>query len=92
MASNFQPQVGDTTNGPHVHTYIPREDGTILIGGTAYIPKAPMPAVANVMAPAQGTVVQPAVQTPFYYPQYPYYPHNVAFPTHFYLPPASLEV
>jgi len=36
---NFQPQVGDTTNGPHIHTYIPRSDGAIVIGGVPYFPE-----------------------------------------------------
>ncbi|KAG4441398.1 hypothetical protein IFR05_003085 [Cadophora sp. M221] len=35
---NFQPQVGaDTTTGPHLHTYIPRSDGSILVNGVAYV-------------------------------------------------------
>ena len=37
---DFQPQVPDTSNGPHVHTYIPRADGSILVGGVAYIPQS----------------------------------------------------
>ncbi|KAH8783469.1 hypothetical protein F5882DRAFT_498500 [Hyaloscypha sp. PMI_1271] len=36
---NYQPQTRDTTNGPHLHTYIPRSDGTIVVGGIAYIPQ-----------------------------------------------------
>lgn len=44
---NFQPQGRDTTNGPHLHTYIPRSDGTILVGGVSYIPQLPTPAVAT---------------------------------------------
>jgi len=37
---NYQPQVRDTSNGANVHTYIPRADGSILIGGVVYIPQA----------------------------------------------------
>ena len=37
---NYQPQVRDTSNGANVHTYIPRADGSILIGGVVYTPQA----------------------------------------------------
>lgn len=33
---NFEPQVRDTTNGPHIHTYTPRDDGSVMIGGVIY--------------------------------------------------------
>lgn len=36
---DFQPQGRNTTNGPNVHTYIPRSDGSIVIGGIAYVPQ-----------------------------------------------------
>lgn len=36
---NFQPQVRDTTNGPNIHTYIPRADGSVLIEGVIYVPQ-----------------------------------------------------
>lgn len=39
IEQNFQPQGRDTSNGPHVHTYIPRADGSIMIGGVAYHPQ-----------------------------------------------------
>jgi hypothetical protein len=60
---NFQPQVGDTTSGPHTHTYIPRSDGSILLNGIAYVPRAASVAAAAVTVPvpiqAAVTVVQP---------------------------------
>lgn len=40
MEQNYQPQGRDTTNGPHVHTYIPRSDGSIIVGGVTYYPQA----------------------------------------------------
>ncbi|KAM3070169.1 hypothetical protein ACMFMF_008522 [Clarireedia jacksonii] len=77
-AQNFQPQVGDTTNGPTEHTYIPRSDGTILINGIVYVPQpatTPIPAVAAVPIPvpapmpAQFPITQPMQPL---YPGYPY--------------------
>ena len=41
VEQNFQPQVGDTTFGPHQHPYISRSDNpaqAINIGGISYIP------------------------------------------------------
>ncbi|KAH7412795.1 hypothetical protein BKA64DRAFT_740557 [Cadophora sp. MPI-SDFR-AT-0126] len=51
---NFQPQVGDTTAGPHIHTYVPRADGSILVGGVAYVRQsaATIPVVGSTPAPA----------------------------------------
>jgi hypothetical protein len=43
---NFQPQVRDATNGPNIHTYIPRGDGTVLISGVVFIPQTMLPAAA----------------------------------------------
>lgn len=61
---NFQPQTRDTTNGPHVHTYIPRSDGSIVIGGIVYVQQAPVVSVpivpVNVAAPV---VAAPPVQS-----------------------------
>ncbi|CAL3968683.1 unnamed protein product [Diplocarpon coronariae] len=73
---NFQPQVGsDTSNGPHLHTYIPRTDGSILVGGIAYMPQAisaatvvPVPVAASVPV----VVSSPIVQAPYYYPGFSY--------------------
>ncbi|PQE32255.1 hypothetical protein CJF32_00001011 [Rutstroemia sp. NJR-2017a WRK4] len=51
---NFQPQVGDTTNGPIEHTYIARSDGSVLIKGIVYLPQPAVtaaPAVAAVPVP-----------------------------------------
>jgi hypothetical protein len=48
---NFQPQVRDTTNGPNVHTYIPRADGSIVIGGVAYIPQSGVATAATTAVP-----------------------------------------
>jgi hypothetical protein len=48
QAENYQPQVRDTTTGPNVHTYIPRADGSIVIGGVTYLPQTAVAAtVAN---------------------------------------------
>ncbi|KAL2064253.1 hypothetical protein VTL71DRAFT_4747 [Oculimacula yallundae] len=77
---NFQPQVGDTTAGPELHTYIPRSDGSILVNGVAYVRQtvAAVP-VAAAQVPAAAVVVEaPAqvVQTPFFPYMYPQlYPH-----------------
>lgn len=72
---NFQPQVGDTTAGPHIHTYVPRADGSILVGGVAYVRQsaATIPVVGTTPAPAV-VVETPApavVQTPYPYYMYP---------------------
>jgi hypothetical protein len=86
---NFQPQTRDTTNGPHLHTYIPRSDGTILVGGVAYVPQS----VSNITATTVpvGVAIQPAavplptVQLPSEYVQYspnfPYYIYQGASST-----------
>ena len=72
---NFQPQVGDTTAGPHIHTYIPRADGSILVNGIAYVRQsvATIPVAASVPVAAAVVVEAPApvVQMP-YYPRSPY--------------------
>ncbi|KAA8564142.1 hypothetical protein EYC84_012119 [Monilinia fructicola] len=77
---NFQPQVPDTSNGPHEHTYIPRSDGAIIVNGVVYLretktpaPAPVIPAIAPVMIPApqyQQTMPQPAFQP------YPYNPYT----------------
>jgi hypothetical protein len=83
---NFQPQTRDTTNGPHLHTYIPRSDGSIVVGGVAYVPQTVGSTIATTTVQV-GTVpvaVQPAaialptVQLPLEY-QYP-----VNFPSYIY--------
>lgn len=55
---NFQPQVPDTTAGPHEHTYIPRADGAIIVNGVVYvretktpIPVVPTPAMPSAQSP-----------------------------------------
>ena len=58
---NFQPQVRDTTNGSNVHTYIPRSDGSIVIGGVAYVPQSGVPAAATAVPAA----AIPAVSGPY---------------------------
>ncbi|PMD40650.1 hypothetical protein L207DRAFT_554340 [Hyaloscypha variabilis F] len=69
------PQTRDTTNGPHLHTYIPRSDGTILVGGVAYVPQS----VSNITATTATPLVyqQPGIipqPQPVYnpYAQQPY--------------------
>jgi hypothetical protein len=51
VEENFQPQVRDTTNGPNVHTYIPRGDGTIMVGDVIYIPQTTAATAATTAAP-----------------------------------------
>jgi hypothetical protein len=84
---NFQPQTRDTTNGPHLHTYIPRSDGSIVVGGVAYVPQTMVGSTVAATTVQVGTVpvaVQPAavalptVQLPLEY-QYP-----VNFPSYIY--------
>jgi hypothetical protein len=83
---NFQPQTRDTTNGPHLHTYIPRSDGSIVVGGVAYVPQTVGSTVAATtvqvgtipVAVQPAAVSLPAVQLPLEY-QYP-----VNFPSHIY--------
>ena len=81
---NFQPQTRDTTNGPHLHTYIPRSDGTIVVGGVAYAPQTLGTTITATTVPV-GVAVQPAaiplptVQLPLEYSQYP-----VNFPYYIY--------
>ena len=81
---NFQPQVPDTTNGANVHTYIPRADGSIVVGGVVYLPQtraatatAPaaipvtvsaIPAVPVAPAPAVVTPVTPALTQTYFTP------------------------
>ena len=77
---NYQPQVRDTTNGPNIHTYIPRSDGTVLIQGVVYIPQtnAGASTASTVTATAQPYIMPPggpAVPV-FNVPVTPpYYPH-----------------
>ena len=65
---NNQPQTGDTTNGPNIHTYIPRSDGTINIGGIVYAPQTPLPGVITPVATTPNTPIvvtaAPAVIAP----------------------------
>ncbi|KAK8903830.1 hypothetical protein QC760_007275 [Botrytis cinerea] len=72
---NFQPQVPDTTAGPHEHTYIPRADGAIIVNGVVYVreTKTPIPVVPTPAMPSaaqqQHVYPQPAFQP------YPYNPY-----------------
>lgn len=81
---NFIPQVRDPADGKVNHTYIPRADGSILIGGVAYIPQAnpaapvaAVPVVAAVPTPVVPVAPQP-VQFP-YYPMFPYFYQPASF-------------
>lgn len=69
---NFQPQTRDTTTGPNVHTYIPRQDGSILVGGVAYVPQVAVPAAAAATA-VPVAAAAPSVQFPYYPMNFPYY-------------------
>ncbi|KAF4628965.1 hypothetical protein G7Y89_g9183 [Cudoniella acicularis] len=93
VEQNFQPQVRDTTDGPNLHTYIPRADGAIMVGGVAYYPgtaaqasgaKAPTVAVVAPVPASLPFMLQPGqtaatmqMQTPVCYP-YPYFPYYPA--------------
>ncbi|KAH7348478.1 hypothetical protein BKA65DRAFT_454707 [Rhexocercosporidium sp. MPI-PUGE-AT-0058] len=72
---NFQPQVGDTTAGPHIHTYIPRADGSILVNGVTYVRQSvatipvTAPSVPPYIAqpqPIYAAAVTPAISPPYY--------------------------
>lgn len=67
---NFQPQVPDTSNGPHEHVYIPRSDGAVIINGVVYVRETKTPAPAPAPAPFAPTPVP--VQDPYsgYYAQF----------------------
>ncbi|TGO62367.1 hypothetical protein BCON_0020g00400 [Botryotinia convoluta] len=85
---NFQPQVPDTTAGPHEHTYIPRADGAIIVNGVVYvretktpIPVVPAPAMPSAQSPNlqqfyafAATQHQPIYPQPAFQP-YPYNPY-----------------
>ncbi|PMD18241.1 hypothetical protein NA56DRAFT_630550 [Hyaloscypha hepaticicola] len=67
---NFQPQTRDTTNGPHLHTYIPRSDGSILVGGVAYVPQAVGGTVPQVVYQQPGYIAPPQpIYNPYAYAQ-----------------------
>jgi hypothetical protein len=87
---NYQPQTRDTTNGPHLHTYIPRSDGTIVVGGIAYVPQTFGSNVTATTVPVgmafQPTALPlPTVQLP---PKHLQYPLN--FPYYIYQGASSL--
>ncbi|QSZ28928.1 hypothetical protein DSL72_003435 [Monilinia vaccinii-corymbosi] len=69
---NFQPQVPDTTNGPHEHVYIPRSDGSILVNGLVYVQETKIPAPAE---PAPAPQHQQTMPQPVFQP-YPYNPYT----------------
>lgn len=87
---NFQPQVGDTSAGPHLHTYVPRADGAVMINGIAYWPagltSGQPPAMVQVP-----TVFQPPPVfltsmyqsfphiSPYYAHHRQYYPASISF-------------
>jgi hypothetical protein len=83
---NFQPQTRDTTNGPHLHTYIPRSDGSILVGGVAYIPQVTNIGPTATTVPIGGVTAVPVATQPIVQPFSPY-PAN--FPYYIYGQPAS---
>jgi hypothetical protein len=62
---HFTPQVRDTRAGPNIHTYIPRADGGIVIGGVAYYPDGPKPIVtaipASLPVPVTASAAQPTM-------------------------------
>lgn len=88
---HFQPQVPDTTNGPYVHTYVPRHDQHQQ-PQTVYVPAVG----ANVCLPYPRVVQQPvtvqqpvAVQQPVVYQMQIPVPAAVCQPMHYYASGAS---
>jgi hypothetical protein len=91
---NFQPQTRDTTNGPHLHTYIPRSDGSILVGGVAYVPQVTNIGATATTVPIGGMTAVPVATQPIVQPfspypvNFPYYIYGQAasFPPSFFFP------
>jgi len=73
-AQNFQPQVGDTTNGAQDHTYIPRSDGAIMFNGIPYYPVGAVPGAPTGPVPSPNQPVMPTVQLAT--PPFPYFDPN----------------
>jgi hypothetical protein len=51
---NFQPQVRDTSSGPNLHTYIPLEDGAVVIGGITFLPETGVATAATIPVTVTG--------------------------------------
>jgi len=81
---NFQPQVRNTTDGPNMHTYIPRADGTFVVGGVPFAPQAGI-ATAPV-APVAVTGVPTPAQHPVPPPPAPYMPAAIQYQPYLILP------
>lgn len=58
---NFQPQVRDTTAGPNLHTYIPRDDGSVTINGVTFLPQSRIATAATIPVTASGIPVATSV-------------------------------
>ncbi|RDL34399.1 uncharacterized protein BP5553_07527 [Venustampulla echinocandica] len=78
---NIQPQVRDTAAGALQHTYIPRADGTVLIGNVVYVP------VAQGLHASQQPMIYPAPFMP--HPQPAYQPYMM--PSQSYTPTPGLQ-
>jgi hypothetical protein len=83
---NFQPQTRDTTNGPYLHTYIPRSDGSILVGGVAYVPQVTNIGATATTVPIGGMTAVPVATQPIVQP---FSPYPVNFPYYIYGQAAS---
>ena len=57
---NFQPQGRDTSNGPNIHTYIPREDGSISINGVTFLPQSGVATAATIPVTSTGIPIATA--------------------------------
>ena len=79
---NFQPQVRDTSSGPNVHTYIPRDDGSFTINGVTFLPQSGLPTAATIPVTSAGIpIATPVPAQPWVVqPGGPAVPAVVAFP------------
>jgi hypothetical protein len=91
VEQNFQPQTRDTTNGPNLHTYIPRSGtAAIEVNGVTYWPEGQGPAstgnataaaatIPVMIQPGQPATVPMVLSAPFHpFPsllQFPYLPY-----------------
>ena len=68
---NFQPQVRNTSAGPNLHTYIPREDGAVVIGGITFLPQTGVATAATIPVTVTGAPLptgHPVPVTPYIIP------------------------
>jgi hypothetical protein len=54
---NYQPQVRDTSTGPNLHTYIPRDDGSFTINGVRFLPQTGVATAATIPITSTGVPI-----------------------------------